>query len=84
MSGFNVRWPRDLRLRPIQSWPGAPTRARIPAPFRASWADTVSLLSRELTALMPVATSEGSCIVVLATDAPLSARQCRRMARNER
>lgn len=51
MSGYNVRWPRDLRLRPIQTWPGEHTKDRGGSPFRASWADTVSLLSRELTAL---------------------------------
>ena len=38
-------------------------------------------VGREITDLMPVENSEGSCIVVLATDAPLSARQCRRMAK---
>jgi D-aminopeptidase len=31
--------------------------------------------------LMPLEHREGSCIVVLATDAPLSARQCERLAR---
>jgi len=35
----------------------------------------------EITDLMPVDNREGSCIVVLATDAPLSARQCERMAK---
>jgi D-aminopeptidase len=38
-------------------------------------------VGREITDLMPVETREGSCIVVLATDAPLSARQCERLAR---
>jgi D-aminopeptidase len=37
-------------------------------------------VGREITDLMPVENREGSCIVVLATDAPLSSRQCRRMA----
>ncbi len=37
-------------------------------------------VGRAITDLMPVENREGSCIVVLATDAPLSARQCRRMA----
>jgi D-aminopeptidase len=37
-------------------------------------------VGREITDLMPVENREGSCIVVLATDAPLSARQCERMA----
>ncbi len=35
----------------------------------------------EIADLMPVDHREGSCIVVLATDAPLSARQCERMAK---
>lgn len=35
----------------------------------------------EIADLMPVENREGSCIVVLATDAPLSARQCERMAK---
>jgi D-aminopeptidase len=38
-------------------------------------------VGREITDLMPLENREGSCIVVLATDAPLSARQCERMAR---
>jgi len=38
-------------------------------------------VGREITDLMPVDGSEGSCIVVLATDAPLSARQCERLAK---
>ena len=39
-------------------------------------------VGREIADLMPVEPSrEGSCIVVLATDAPLSARQCERLAK---
>jgi D-aminopeptidase len=38
-------------------------------------------VGREIADLMPVETTEGSCIVVLATDAPLTARQCERMAK---
>ena len=37
-------------------------------------------VGREITDLMPLENREGSCIVVLATDAPLTARQCQRMA----
>jgi len=36
---------------------------------------------REITDLMPLEHREGSCIVVLATDAPLTARQCGRLAK---
>jgi D-aminopeptidase len=36
---------------------------------------------REITDFMPLENREGSCIVVLATDAPLTARQCERMAK---
>jgi D-aminopeptidase len=38
-------------------------------------------VGREITDLMPVENRQGSCIVVLATDAPLSSRQCERMAK---
>ncbi len=38
-------------------------------------------VGREITDLMPRENREGSCIVVLATDAPLSARQCGRLAK---
>ena len=38
-------------------------------------------VGREITDLMPVENREGSCIVVLATDAPLCARQCERLAK---
>ena len=38
-------------------------------------------VGREIADLMPREHREGSCIVVLATDAPLSARQCERMAK---
>jgi D-aminopeptidase len=37
-------------------------------------------VGREIGDLMPVENRPGSCIVVLATDAPLSARQCERLA----
>ncbi len=39
------------------------------------------VVGRELTDLMPLEHREGSCIVVLATDAPLTARQCARLAK---
>ena len=38
-------------------------------------------VGREIPDLMPREHREGSCIVVLATDAPLSARQCERVAK---
>ena len=38
-------------------------------------------VGREIADLMPVEDRQGSCIVVLATDAPLGARQCGRMAK---
>jgi D-aminopeptidase len=38
-------------------------------------------VGREITDLLPTEDREGSCIVVLATDAPLCARQCERMAK---
>ncbi len=38
-------------------------------------------VGREIDDLMPIESREGSCIVVLATDAPLTARQCERLAK---
>ena len=38
-------------------------------------------VGREITDLMPVENRQGSCVVVLATDAPLSSRQCARLAK---
>jgi D-aminopeptidase len=38
-------------------------------------------VGREISDLMPLETREGSCIVVLATDAPLTSRQCERLAK---
>jgi D-aminopeptidase len=38
-------------------------------------------VGREIADLMPQENTEGSCIVVLATDAPLDARQCTRLAK---
>jgi len=38
-------------------------------------------VGREIADLMPVERREGSCIVVLATDAPLTSRQCERLAK---
>jgi D-aminopeptidase len=38
-------------------------------------------VGRAISDLMPVENREGSCIVVLATDAPLCARQCDRLAK---
>jgi D-aminopeptidase len=38
-------------------------------------------VGREISGQMPLENREGSCVVVLATDAPLSARQCERLAK---
>jgi D-aminopeptidase len=38
-------------------------------------------VGRDIADLMPLENREGSCIVVLATDAPLSSRQCGRLAK---
>ncbi len=38
-------------------------------------------VGREIADLLPLEHREGSCIVVLATDAPLTARQCARLAK---
>lgn len=51
MTGYSVRWPHNLHVRPIQAWPGEHTRGRRAAPFSASWSSTIELLTRELNAL---------------------------------
>jgi len=38
-------------FRPLEAWPGPPTRSRKRAPFRASWSSTLALLKKELRAL---------------------------------
>ena len=65
--------------------PRAAVRARRPDPpnfgiRRRLMVDGVPV-GREITDLMPAENTEGSCIVVLATDAPLTARQCERLAK---
>ena len=37
-----------FRCRPLDSWPGEPTRNRLRDPFGAAWGPTVALLRREL------------------------------------
>jgi hypothetical protein len=38
----------DIRFTPIDRWPGEHTRRRRPSPFRAGYADTMTLLRTEL------------------------------------
>jgi len=75
---------------------GIGTSSRVVEAYGASYAVGVLVLSnfgwrhrltvdgvrvgRALTDLMPIQHREGSCIVVCATDAPLSSRQCTRLA----
>lgn len=44
-------YPRNMRLRPIQSWPGEQTRVRRVASFSAPWRSTLELLTREISHL---------------------------------
>lgn len=46
-----ANWPSWLRFRPIQMWPYEQTKNRQPSAFRAPWAQTVNLLTRELVEL---------------------------------
>jgi len=46
-----MTWPTYARFRPIQQWPGAPTRNRRRAQFSAPWQSTLNLLTRELEQL---------------------------------
>lgn len=41
-------YPRNMRLRPIQSWPGEQTATRRMAQFSAPWRSTLELLTREV------------------------------------
>lgn len=38
-------------IRPIDAWPGEPTRSHVPSPFSAKWSDTLDVLERELREL---------------------------------
>ena len=38
-------------VRPIEQWPGEPTRSRMASPFSAKWSDTLDVLERELREL---------------------------------
>lgn len=44
-------WPWYARFRPIEQWPGEPTKQRRSSQFSASWSATLNLLDRELTQL---------------------------------
>lgn len=48
---MTAEWPWYARFRPIQQWPGTPTRDRRHSPFRAKWDATLNLLDRELSQL---------------------------------
>ena len=41
----------DARFVPLEKWPGEPTKSRIGAPFRTTYAKTLVLLDRELRQL---------------------------------
>lgn len=45
---MTAEWPWYARFRPIEQWPGEPTRNRRRAQFSAQWKSTLSLLGREL------------------------------------
>ncbi|TWS20804.1 molecular chaperone DnaJ [Tsukamurella asaccharolytica] len=46
-------YPKGLRLRPIEAWPGSLTRDRKVSPFTANWSITLDQLDRELWHLGP-------------------------------
>ena len=48
---MTAEWPWYARFRPIQEWPGTPTRDRRRSPFSAKWGSTLTLLDRELSQL---------------------------------
>lgn len=56
---------RNVRFRPIDVWPGAPTKTRQRAAFSAPWSGRVELLNRELRHL-------GAKNVILQVDIPES------------
>ncbi|GAB2733051.1 hypothetical protein [Nocardioides pakistanensis] len=46
-----MQWPQQMRVRPIQTWPGTLTTSRRRSNFSAPWSDTLELLAREIKAL---------------------------------
>lgn len=44
-------WPRGVRFRPIERWPGELRKGRKASPFRANWSSTLSQFDQELRQL---------------------------------
>lgn len=60
--------------RPIDLWPGEPTKHRVSAQFTAEWGDTLDLLEREVRALQKYGRDPGVEVIM---QLYLSERDCR-------
>jgi D-aminopeptidase len=85
MTCFDFKGGIGTSSRLVEPYPGARYTVGVLAMTNFGNRDRLAIdgvpVGREIPDLMPLEHREGSCIVVLATDAPLSARQCERMAK---
>lgn len=68
-------WPDTLNVAPIREWPGALSRTRRYAPFRASLAATLDLLDREIRELTDTRAQRDSAELLVAIPAGVLWRQ---------
>ncbi len=85
MTCFDFKGGIGTSSRLVEPYPGARHTVGVLAMTNFGNRERLSVdgvpVGREIPDLMPREHREGSCIVVLATDAPLSARQCERLAK---
>jgi D-aminopeptidase len=85
MTCFDFKGGIGTSSRVVQPYPGHRHTVGVLAMTNFGNRERLSVdgvpVGREIADLMPREHREGSCIVVLATDAPLSARQCERLAK---
>ena len=85
MTCFDFKGGIGTSSRLVEPYPGARHTVGVLAMTNFGNRERLSVdgvpVGREIPDLMPREHREGSCIVVLATDAPLSARQCERVAK---
>ena len=85
MTCFDFKGGIGTSSRVVEPYPGSTYTVGVLAMTNFGNRDRLTVdgvpVGREIADLMPAEHREGSCIVVLATDAPLTARQCERMAK---
>jgi D-aminopeptidase len=85
MTCFDFKGGMGTSSRVVEPYPGARYTVGVLAMTNFGNRDRFAIVGvpvgREIDDLMPRDHREGSCIVVLATDAPLCARQCERLAK---